>query len=890
MPHSKRTATGVAGGLLGLIGLSAVAGVLVTATVTPAVAVTSAAATSAIDMFNNLPSVLTIDKLILPSKIYYTDDKGKNTLMATYLDQNRTPVKFDQINTVMYDALLSSEDPRFYEHGGIDLIGTTRAIMSNVKGGSDTQGGSSISQQYVKNVLIEQCDWNAKTEEELNKCWVQATTASGTEGYQRKLQEMRYAIALEQRYSKNDILLGYMNIANFGGTTYGIEAAAMRYFGVHAKNLNLSQAATLAGMVQNPNTYRIDLPDGTITGKDGKGVNGKDDGYKLTKQRQTYVLDRMLIDGKITQKQHDEAVKAPITPKITAVKTGCEAAGSAAYFCAYVTAVLLNDEAFGKTADDRKALLHKGGLSIYTTLDPKVQKAAQKAQDEYVPSSVKGHDYGSKSVFGSTSTSVEVGTGRVLAMAQNTKYTPVASKKKGTSAIVYAGSQKFGGSAGFNAGSTFKLFTLLDWLDKGKSLNQLLDGRKHTRGPWADHCVEGGTWDVQADIHNYKKSGGYFGTPMRFTKDSLNTGFLEMARQLDLCDIGNMAASLGITRGDGTPIPLTTDGTSKIAANNPAPYEVIGSDNVSPLAMAAAYAAVANKGVYCQPKVIDKITDSEGTQLKLPTTTCKQVLDPKVAATAAYALKGPLAPGGSGQAGNPFDGTPLIGKTGTHEDYQTWLITSSTKVTTANWVGSVKGHVPLYDLYFGWKSLNNLRFDLGRSIQGAIDDIYKGGSFPEPDKNLTRQVLVTLPNVIGMSEAQAKSTLRSRGFQVKVGSPVDSDQAEGTIAEQSPGAGKVASGTMVTISPSNGKGIKVPDVKGSTPPEAILSLRGAGFGNVTAVCEESKDGDGTVTSTDPAAGSVAGPNTKITAVYTAPDCGKGKPDKPDKPGKGKGNG
>ncbi|WP_417561843.1 transglycosylase domain-containing protein [Microbacterium sp.] len=874
MPHSKRTAAGVAGGLLGLIGLSTVAGVLITATVTPAVAVTSAAATSAIDMFNNLPSVLNIGKQILPSTIYYTDDKGKNVKMATYYDQNRSPVTFKQIAPVMYDALLSSEDPRFYEHGGIDIMGTTRAILSNVKGGAQTQGGSSISQQYVKNVLVQQCEWDATPNDDkaLADCWLKATDSSGTDGYQRKLQEMRYAIALEQKYSKNDILLGYMNIANFGGTTYGIDAAAMHYFGVHASKLNLAQAATLAGMVQNPNTYRIDLGDnGTTTDSAGKPVNTTKDGFTLTKARQEYVLGRMLQDGKITQKQHDEAVKAPITPKITTPTSGC-GKSSAPFFCEYVTDVMRNDPAFGKTAEDRRQLLYKGGLKIYTTLDPRIQAAAQKAQNTYVPKDLPGASTTNKNkTFGSTSVSVEASTGRVLAIAQNTDYT-ASQAEKGKTSLVYAGSKQFGDSTGFNAGSTFKLFTLVDWLNKGHSLNQVLDGRKHTRGPWTDRCVSGGTWNVQADLHNYQQRGGYFGTPMRFTKESLNTGFLEMARQLDLCDIGNVAQSLGVTRGDGTPLPLTTDGSSKISANNPAPYEVIGSDNVSPMAMAGAYATIANKGVFCQPRVIDKITDSDGNDVTLPNRTCKQVLDPKVAATTAYALKGPLERGGSGDVGNPNDGTPLIGKTGTHEDYQTWLMTSSTKVTTANWVGSANGQVDLYHNWYAGQTLNNARFSLGRSIQAAVDKYYKGGAFPEPDKNLLRTVKVNLPSVIGMSQDDAENTLKKAGFQVTIGKPVDSDQPKGLIATQSPGPGRVAAGTNVTISPSTGQGKAVPDVTGRLPAEAVAILGASGFTKTSLTCQDNPGGDGRVTSTDPSAGTVAGPSTKITVTYQAPDC------------------
>jgi membrane peptidoglycan carboxypeptidase len=779
----------------------------------------------------------------------------------------------------MYDALLSSEDPRFYEHGGIDITGTTRAILTNLKGGAETQGGSSISQQYVKNVRVQQCYWDAKTDEDVQECYREATDSTGPDGYQRKLQEMRYAIALEQRYSKNDILLGYLNIANFGGVTYGVEAAAWHYFGVHASQLTLEQASVLAGMVQNPNVYRIDLPKGTRTDAQGNAVNGEKDGYALTKGRQKYVLDAMLRDGKITQKQHDEASKAPIVPHIKTVKTGCAANKLAPYFCQYVTSVMLNDPAFGDK-EERQTLLRKGGLKVYTTLDPRVQKAAKKAQDDFVPDSIDGMH------FGSTSVSVEASTGRVLAIAQNTNYTPAETKDPGATANVYA-------TGGFNAGSTFKLFTLLDWLEQGKSLNQLVDGRYRTISQWKDSCVAGGTLNAQAntrEIGNFDHAPGIFNTPAYFTKVSLNSGFFGMAAQLDLCDIGKVADRLGVTLADGSPIPLATDGTGE---HGPLPYEIIGSDSVSPMAMAGAYAAVANKGVFCPPHAIDKIIDSDGKELPLPDYSCKRVLDEKVAATAAFALHGVMTGNGSGAFGNPNDGTPLIGKTGTHQTYQTWLITANTKVATANLVGTVdqktsngKNNPNLFQHYYdGWQ-LSQVRYRLARYIQGAIDGIYPGGAFPAPDSNLTRQVLVDLPSVVGMSVDEATNKLQRAGFQVTVGDEVDSDQPKGTVAEQSPGAGRVAGGTNVTIRPSNGKGIAVPDVTGRAPAEAVAVIRGAGFGNVEATCVQRDDADGTVTGTDPSSGTVAGPNTKVTVTYEAADCGGGKPDKPDKPGKG----
>ncbi|MBN9194039.1 transglycosylase domain-containing protein [Microbacterium sp.] len=849
MPQKNRTTTGVLGGLLGLVGLSAVAGVLVTATVTPALAVSSAAATSAINMFDNLPSVLTIDKLILPSTIYAKNDKGQYTTMATFYDQNRSPVTFDQIAPVMYDAILSSEDPRFYEHGGIDLIGTTRAILSNVKGDANTQGGSSISQQYVKNVLIQQCDWNAKTEKELNTCWEKATNATGTDGIQRKLQEMRYAIALEQRYSKNDILLGYLNIANFGGTTYGIEAAAQRYFGVSASKLNLAQAATLAGIVQNPNTYRIDLPDSK--------TNGKGNNYAETKKRQSYVLGRMLHDGKITQKQFDDADKAPITPKITTPTTGCSAT-YAHYFCEYVTDTITNDPAFGATPDERAQLLRKGGLKIYTTFDARVQQAADAAQAKYSPQSMPGFQFGSASV------SIEVGTGRVLAIAQNTKYVPGAATAPGETSVVYAGTRAIGGSDGFNAGSTFKLFTLLDWLEQGHSINEVVDGRGKPVRTFQDSCIPGGVYTNGNYVpKNFANESPRFGTPALFTKLSLNTGYWGMAAQLDLCDIGKMAGRLGVTLGNGQTVPLATD--------NPSAYEILGSDSVSPLSMAAAYATIAANGIYCQPKVIDKVTDSDNKALPIPDTKCSQVVDPKVAATAASALRGVMQGGGTGSQGNPGDGTQLIGKTGTHETRQTWLITSSTKVTTANVVGTVSGpdSVNLSRLTYNGIQLWNLRYRIARSIQGAIDQWYPGGQFPAPDKNLTRYVLRDLPNVVGMSQDQATQTLTGAGFQVQVGGPVDSDLPAGTIAQQSPGAGKTAGGATVTISPSNGQGLSVPDVSGQKSSDAAAQLHSAGFANVT----ECKQGDATVSSTDPPSGTMVNRSTTIT--LTCKDSGKG---------------
>src|SRR5690606_28453337 len=302
MPQKNRTVKGVLGGLLGLVGLSAVAGVLATAAVTPAIAIAGVSGSQALSIFENLPDSLTPGTPMEPTVFYGTGENGKPFELAKFYDQNRVPVTFDQVSPLLFDAVLSSEDKNFYEHGGVNLGATVKAVVDNVRGTS-SRGASTISQQFVKNVLIQQCEQDVSPSDEdysakLSKCWTDATNATGADGVERKLQEMRYAIQIEKDFSKNDILLGYLNVANFGGQTYGIEAAANYYFGATAKNLTLDQAATLAGMVQNPNRFRFDRPGGSWTDSTQTARNSKDDGYADTKLRRNYVLDRMLKDGK----------------------------------------------------------------------------------------------------------------------------------------------------------------------------------------------------------------------------------------------------------------------------------------------------------------------------------------------------------------------------------------------------------------------------------------------------------------------------------------------------------------------------------------------------------------------------------------------------------------
>ncbi|MBV0895514.1 transglycosylase domain-containing protein [Microbacterium sp. NC79] len=906
MPGKNRTFKGVLGGVLGFTALSALAGLLLTATITPAIALTSTAASSAISVFNNIPGFLAIDKLMLPTEIYATNKQtGQPQLMAQFWEQNRQPVTYDQVSPYIVDSLLSSEDPRYFEHGGIDMIGTARALLSNAAGGGETQGGSSITQQYVKNVLIQRCEAEKETQEEKDACWTEATNAEGAEGYKRKVQELRYAIALEQRFSKEEILLGYLNIANFGGRTYGIEAAAQRYFGVSAANVTLDQAAILAGMVQNPNSFRIDHPEWEM--------NGEATNYQETKHRRNYVLGRLLDDKKITEADYDAAYALPITPNIQAESSGCVTAVDAEYFCQMIKIKVLNDPAFGETAEERRLMLDRGGLKIYTTMDWDLQWNNMRTMESTVPATVEGI-----ANFGSAIVNVEVGTGRVLSMVQNTHFSE-ASADAGTpgyTSLVYGADQRYGlgTGIGFPAGSTFKVFTVLEWLKEGHSIREVLNGVN--RKAWTVGCgTDKIKFDPEKMVQNYNGVRGYTGDIVRFTRDSLNSGFFAMAEKLDMCKIGQTAMDLGVYNGnywtgsvqneagetatgylkaDGTPNYLLDENGERVLDEAGFPvtepdaltpidmttghFSVLGSHNVSPLAMANAYATIAAGGTYCEPRFIDRVTDSDGKDRPdlLPVTTCTPgVISPEVAATAIVPLSAVMNDGaGTGRQANNWDGVPVFGKTGTHEEFQTWMVQSSSKVATAAWVGNSEGESDMTWIWLDSGKLTDLRYKLSRESQGVANSVFGGAAFPQPDPNLSRQVYKDLPNVVGMSIADAEKALEDAGFAVTVGPEIPGSQPAGIIEQQDPGAGSVVAGTTVTISPSNGQGGAVPDVMGMSVKNAKSTLINAGFTSIQESCVEKDDApkEGTVTAQSPGSGTVTTKQTPVSITYEREKC------------------
>jgi membrane peptidoglycan carboxypeptidase len=789
----------VFGGLLGFVGLSVAAGVLVTAAVTPALAISGMGATNTIKVFDSLPEYLEITPLMEKSTIYAYDSDGTTPVkLAQFYDQNRQEVQWDDISGFFKDAAVAKEDNRFYEHGGVDVVGTTRAVLSNAIG-QDVQGGSSITQQYVKNTLIQRCVSESESVEEGEECATAYTTSDGSEGMARKLKEMRYAIGLEKKYSKDEILRGYLNIAHFGGVTYGVESASQYYFGVSAKDANLVQAATIVSMVTNPNSLRIDRPDSE--------TNGAANGYEQTLKARDVTLQAMLAYGKITQEQYDEAVAAPIEPKITQPESGCESAGGSGFFCDYVINVIRNSPEFGESATERLNLLKRGGLSIYTTLNMPVQLASEQSIHNTVPKTSPVGD------IAAAATTIEPGTGRVLAMAQSKDYSNTQTGPNFTS-VNYNTAYDYGGSTGFQSGSTYKLFTLVDWLMNGHSVNETV------RGTIRDYTLTG-SCPESGGTYKFRNSGNAAGSNlsvMSATARSLNTGFAAMAEQLDLCEIRDVAESLGMKRADGNELVAY-------------PTSIIGVNEVAPIDVAGSYAAIAAQGKYCTPVAIDRIVGPDGAEIQPPQSTCTQAIPENVANTAAYALKGVMN-GGTGAAGNPYDGTQLIGKTGTTDNrLHTWLAGASTAASVALWVGNVEGQVDLANIRINGVAGNTARFGIWRNIMSDVDAVLPGGTFPAPDPNLTKVVTRSVPNVAGMSVEEATVTIEDKGFTVSV-SPdeVPSTEAAGLVARTDPAGGtNVNVGTPITIFVSNGNGATIPEIVGETPDDAKKQLEEAGF-------------------------------------------------------------
>ena len=679
--------------------VSVICGLLVTAAALPFVGGAAWGAKAARDGMSSLP--LEFDAPAQAQRSRVLDAQGKT--LAYFYDQNRSYVKLSDIAPVMRTALISIEDHRFYEHGPLDAQGTLRAFVKNFFAGGVTQGGSTLTQQYVKQVQVNAAALSG------DQAAVEAATDSS---YQRKLRELRYAVSVENTMSKDQILERYLNIAYFGGGAYGIEAASEHYFGTTANKLTLPQAALLAGLVQNPNGFDpVTHPDAGLA-------------------RRNVVLDRM---GELGTASATEVAKAKQTKfaakDVENLASGCQSTDYP-FVCDYVRRSVLQMPSLGKSEADREKLLMQGGLTIRTAVDPGTQDTVQKKVSAAV---------GPKDPVIAAMDMIEPGTGRIVAMAQSR---PVmgANAKKGQTYWNYSASREMGGAQGFQAGSTFKAFTAAAALENDIPLSKRYDARASMdfSGKEFDSC-DGRTRVVGK--FGVKNSTGVNGSMdmVRAAEFSVNTYFVQLALDVGLCDVTRMAEKLGVE--SNTP-------DAPISSYDDKPSFTLGTAEVSPLSVANAYATFASGGIHCNPVIVTKVTDGSGKDRDVPGADCKRVIDPGVAA-AVDSMLSSVVTKGTGARARTADGRPQAGKTGTIDsNAAVWYAGYTPQVAGAAMISidkergsrtSLKGYtVPSSGLYLEGSGSG----DAGRRIWKPVMEEYLKGkpkeSFPTPPAELVR--------------------------------------------------------------------------------------------------------------------------------------------------------
>jgi membrane peptidoglycan carboxypeptidase len=592
----------------------------------------------AIDSFDDLPSDLKIPPSSQSSYVYAKDGK---TLITMFYDENRQDVAIGDIAQVMQQAMVAAEDTRFYQHGGVDLKAVARAMVADVKGGGVSQGASTLTMQYVRNVL--------KSDPNLTAAQRQQATQE-TAG--RKLQEIRYAIALEKKLSKQEILNRYLNIAYFGDGAYGIAAASQTYFSKPPSKLTLAEAALIAGLVQSPD---VDNP---ATGDKTAALS-----------RRSYVLDAMAKMNVITTQQADQAKAQPLTLHISKQPNDCTAVSSKhndwGFFCDYFRQWWDTQATFGATVADREKALKQGGYNIVTSLDPSIQATA-------LQQSLSVYGYNNARTL--PMAMVQPGTGRVLAMAVNRHYSLAANS--GNRNYPNTVNQLVGGGgsvSGYQAGSTFKMFTMLAALDAGKPLSTNFNAPS----PLVSQFPASGSGSCGGKYCPVNDNPGWMdGNRTMWTGfgRSVNTYFVWLEEQIGAQNAVAMAQRLGIQFRAKNDADMAKNSASTWGAFT------LGVIDTTPLDLANAYATIAADGVYCQPLPVQSIKDSSGRAVSAANPTCKQAVSSDIARGAVDAARCPVGQqsafskcdgGTATMVSGILNGQQVAGKTGSSENNAT---------------------------------------------------------------------------------------------------------------------------------------------------------------------------------------------------------------------------
>ena len=616
-----------------IAGMSAVAGLLVAAIALPLVGGVGMVTRQVSDTFDNLqvPAIAQ-----LPSRSEILDSRGR--VIADYYPNHiyRVPVSYNQISPYMRNAIVAIEDDRFYQHGAIDVRGSLRALVTDFTGGQ-VEGGSTLAQQYVKNALV------------LTAPDSQQQHAATAESAARKIRELRIAASVEHELTQDQLLAAYLNVAYFENEAYGVEVAAQRYFSTTAARLTLPQAALLAGLVQNPARFDPTTePAAVITRRN----------VVLARMAQLHYVSKAAAAA--AEKQ-----KLGLHYSVQSLEQGCNGTKEpdSAWFCDYVIAEMRTNPVYRQSYQQ---LTTVGGLKVYTTMDARDQRAAQQAVSYMLPGPPSGWNPAGNAA---AEVLIQPGTGRIRAIAVDRPY----GTGRNQDSIDYAVDTAENGGAGVQTGSSSKLFTLLTALKEGTpfgfkesvSSPTVVSGfyncKGQPTGPFPVANAEGagkGTYSL------------YTGT----TK-SINVFYAHLERRVGLCNVVKTAVSLGVHRADGSSLLKAVGKPGSASYQLPAddlPSFTLGSVNVSPMTMAAAYATVAANGIYCKPVAIRAITGIGGAKLPVQFAGCHQVMSASVAEAATYILRGVLTSGTAtgdsiSQAGV---GIPAAGKTGTANNFE----------------------------------------------------------------------------------------------------------------------------------------------------------------------------------------------------------------------------
>jgi membrane peptidoglycan carboxypeptidase len=653
-----------------------------------------------------------------PERSVVVDREGRR--LATLQVENRRSVTLDRVPDHVIDAVLATEDQTFWEHRGVNWSAIMRAAVRNASDGEITGGGSTITQQLVKNRVV-----------------------GDERTLQRKITEAVYASRLEREREKREILEMYLNDTYFGNGAYGIATAAEYYWRKPVTDLNLSQAALLAGMIRAPERNDpVDNPENALA-------------------RRGVVLAQMTELGIITPRQARQAGRAALKLRLKDQRSN-----GAPFLIDVVRRELEADERLGATPQERWNTVLTDGLKIRTTFDKRLQTIAKRTIRELLPNA--------KTDPMASVVAVDAATGDLLTAAVGPKHYGDGARQTTINPAIPG----LGGS-GRQPGSTFKAFELVAALEHDVPTSYGFDSTTSTTSE-SPQCPG-------YEVTNYGGADLGVQRMAEATATSSNTYFLHL---MDIA--GGPEALAKVAKRMGV--------TSEV---DPHCSLVLGAEEVYPVEMAGAFATLANDGVRCRPHAVAAIRDRDGEVLRRRRGKCRRVLDRDVSRQATDLLRGPVERGTASARGQI--GRPAAGKTGTTTNGKdAWFVGFTPQVSAATWVGH-EVPKPLVHPLCGEVTGGCLPTILWqRFMTAAVSELgLEAKDFPAPPPPPARAV----PDVTGMAQDDAVQTLMESGFLTEAVSVPGDQQAGTVVGQDPGAGVELTEGGTVRLDVSDGMGI-----------------------------------------------------------------------------------